>query len=200
MTTVSYTSTAAAIAWAPSADRRVVLPGVSAAGRRGVSASSIIALPQKPLGTQWECSIDLAAQIAQGDTVSSVDIVGVTPAGLAVLYAGGWGKLIVLWLSPGGNPGQTYAIDLVANTVQGRQIALIAAVTVPTVAAGASPAVITVVQVPTSYVDAAVAPVQASANQALASASAALAQASQALAAATYQPGIDYTNTASLGL
>jgi hypothetical protein len=177
MTTIGYSATASAICWVPSSDRRVVLSRVSAAGTRGVSASTVIPLPQKPIGTSWDVSFDVSAQIAAGDSVASVAVALSSPAGLSVIYSGGWGNLAVLWLASGGSPGQTYALDLLVKTAQGRQLAYVATVAVPTPGQGASPAQITVVQVPTSYVDAAVAVAEAAAAAAQATAAACLPKA-----------------------
>jgi hypothetical protein len=152
----------------------VVLPGVSAAGTRGVSASGSVPLPSKTVGTRWDYALDLTARIPAGDTVASVALGSVGPAGLPIVYLGGWGKLAVIWIDVGGTPGQSYAIDLIAMTAQGRVIELLATVTVINPGQGAAPAQIQVVQVALSYIQGLIAAAQAAANEALILAQAAL--------------------------
>jgi len=209
--TITISASATAIAWTPSSDRTTIVPPMSSQVVRGIAATSVqvLELPQKQQLENLDFSFDISANLAAGDTITTVQCSLSNPAGLACVGAFAFGTLVTLWLL-GGTAGQTYLFFITVTTRQGRVRYLQATILVPGIPQ--LPPTITVVTVTQSYVDAAVAAVAETAaealaqaleslnyaNEALTAANVAATQAAEALAAATYQPGLDYTNPASL--
>jgi hypothetical protein len=198
MTTVTYAATGSAIAWVASADRTIIVPAQSASLVRGVTAasSSILTAAARQSPEELDYNFDITARVAAGDSIADISV-SIEPTTLTLLSLSGRGTVATVWIGAA-QAGQVYLLTIFITTRQGRFIELIVTLTIS--GTPSIPGTITVVTVSQAYVDNAIATVTALAQQALNRALAAAAAAENALEAATFLPGLDYSNSSSLVL
>ena len=173
-------------AWTPSQDRLIVVPPNSAALVRGITSATTLMMAPVLAGSDLDFSFDIGANISAVDTIATVSAT-VSPDTLTITDTAGSGTVATLWVDAL-TAGQSYLFTISITTTQGRTVVLQATLSVPGLPQ--MPAVVTVVTVPQSYVDDAIAALSAELS----------AQIAALTALVNYQPGLDFTNASSLTL